>query len=268
MAKVICIPIWSPILTFIVFAAQSQTTLNIQRAFTAYSLLTLVNRPLSDVILALPILAGSVTSFQRIQDYLNGKERLDNRLPQREESRNGSSETEKQPTEPTSDNPTKEKPDSDSQAARSSADATPPPLETDVIASMQGEFAWKAGSEPVIDIRDLKIRSRTFTLVLGPVGCGKSTLLRALLGELSGFEGTIRTAYSTAGYCDQGAWLPNDTVANIILGRAEFDESWYRRVVGACGLEQDFNEWPKGEGTVVGTGGISMSGGQRHRLVR
>ncbi|KAF6795321.1 ABC multidrug transporter [Colletotrichum sojae] len=269
LVLMICIPIWSPILTFIVFAAQSQTTLNIQRAFTAYSLLTLVNRPLSDVILALPILAGSITSFQRIQDYLNGKERLDNRVPQRQESSNGSasSQTEKQqPVESTSEQPTTEKPDSVSQGTRSSADATPPPLETDVIASIQGEFAWKPGSEPVIDIRDLKIRSRTFTLVLGPVGCGKSTLLRALLGELSGFEGTIRTAYSTAGYCDQGAWLPNDTVANIILGRAEFDESWYRRVVGACGLEQDFNEWPKGEGTVVGTGGISMSGGQRHRL--
>ncbi|KZL81674.1 abc transporter [Colletotrichum incanum] len=261
LVLMICIPIWSPILTFCVFAAQNSSTLNIQRAFTAYSLLTLVNRPLGDIILALPILAGSVTSFQRIQDYLNGKEQRDNRLPMREESSSGSTETEK----PASNGHSVVTEKLESQGISPSQVAAAR-LDDKAVASLQGKFAWESGSEPVIDISDMRIRAKTFTLILGPVGCGKSTLLKALLGELSGFKGTIRTNYSRVGYCDQNAWLPNDTVSNIILGRADFDESWYRKVIAACGLEQDFNDWPKGEGTVVGTMGISMSGGQRHRL--
>ncbi|KAK1579629.1 ABC transporter [Colletotrichum navitas] len=256
---VICIPIWSPILTFCVFAAQSGSTLNIQRAFTAYSLLTLVNRPLSDVILALPILAGSVTSFQRIQDYLNGKERHDKRLPQGQENSDSS-----EGGTPAASRYSVEKTPA-SQGVHSSEDATVS-LDVKTVASLQGKFCWEEGSEPVLDIGDLRIQAKTFTLILGPVGCGKSTLLKALLGELSGFEGTIRANYSRVGYCDQNAWLPNDTVANIILGQANFDETWYHQVVRACCLEQDFKDWPKGEETVVGTMGISMSGGQKHRL--
>ncbi|KAK2038982.1 ABC transporter [Colletotrichum somersetense] len=256
---VICIPIWSPILTFCVFAAQSGSTLNIQRAFTAYSLLTLVNRPLSDVILALPILAGSMTSFQRIQDYLNGKERHDKRLPQGQEKTDSS-----EGGNPAANRYSVEKTPV-SQGVHSSEDVTVS-LDEKTVASLQGKFCWEEGSEPVLDIGDLRIQAQTFTLILGPVGCGKSTLLKALLGELSGFEGTIRANYSRVGYCDQNAWLPNDTVANIILGQANFDETWYHKVVRACCLEQDFKDWPKGEETVVGTMGISMSGGQKHRL--
>ncbi|KAJ0284634.1 hypothetical protein COL940_003955 [Colletotrichum noveboracense] len=48
--------------------------------FTAISILTLVNQPLAGIIMALPITATAVTSFQRIQDFLNGKERADTRV--------------------------------------------------------------------------------------------------------------------------------------------------------------------------------------------
>jgi ABC-type bacteriocin/lantibiotic exporter with double-glycine peptidase domain len=231
--------------------------LNIERAFTSYALLSLVNQPLTEVIVALPVIASSATSFQRIQKYLNGKEHRDNRLSQRAEN-DGQNPTEKHAS------CMNEKRESGETKRDQEATAH---IDSDIVASIQGTFTWAGDAEPVIDISDWSIRARSFTLVLGPVGCGKSTLLKAVLGELSGFEGTIRTSYSRIGYCGQSAWLPNDTVRNIIVGGGDFDESWYRDVLQACVLEQDVECWPEGDKTVAGTMGISMSGGQRLRLV-
>jgi ABC-type bacteriocin/lantibiotic exporter with double-glycine peptidase domain len=88
------------------------------------------------------------------------------------------------------------------------------------------------------------------------------------LGELSTFEGTIRTNYSGVAYCSQNPWIPNETVRYIITGGANFDNSWYRAVIKACALEKDIRDWPNGDDTEAGSTGISMSGGQKQRLVR
>lgn len=141
-------------------------------------------------------------------------------------------------------------------------------LPENIVASMKGLFSWSDDAKPVIDIECWNIRRRAFTLVLGPVGCGKSTLLKALLGELSSFRGTISTNFSGATYCGQSAWIPNATVRDIVIGHGAFEDAWYKRVIAACALEQDIASWPNGDKTVAGTKGISMSGGQKHRLVR
>lgn len=140
-------------------------------------------------------------------------------------------------------------------------------MEKGFIASVHGKFSWTEEEEPVLDIEEWNIQRRTLTMVLGPVGCGKSTLLKALLGELGGFKGTIRANFSGAAYCDQSPWIPNDTVRNIIIGGSDWDEAWYQRVIHACALEHDLLTWPKGHDTVAGSQGISMSGGQKQRLV-
>lgn len=215
-------------------------SLTFERVFTSYSLFTLVMTPLTSIIIALPTLASSFTSFGRIQNFLNGKERDDNRVLQGDDDDDGSKEFKE-------------------------VDVA---LDADTVASIKGKFSWTEESEPVIDIREWNIRRREFTLVLGPIGCGKSTLLKALLGELSAFEGSIRTNYSGVSFCDQTPWLPNESVRDIIIGPQAFDESWYDAVVRACALDIDVRTWPNGDETLVGTKGISMSGGQKHRLVR
>lgn len=140
-------------------------------------------------------------------------------------------------------------------------------LDENTIASVQGKYRWTAEAEPVIDIAEFNVPRHKFTVVLGPVGCGKSTLLKSLLGELSSFEGTIRTAYSGVAYCDQAPWIPNDTVRNVILGGGELDEFWYRRVTKAAELDHDFTTWPRGDETLTASKGLAMSGGQKQRLV-
>ncbi|KAJ0345222.1 hypothetical protein KNSL1_008611 [Colletotrichum chrysophilum] len=264
MMLMICTPIWSPILTLGTFAgiaSGSDDVLTISKAFTAISILTLVNQPLAGIIMALPITATAVTSFQRIQDFLNGKERADTRVATISEKRRSkpliTPETSMKISPPIQDVELAEVCKSETRSES---------LPQNVVASVKGSFSWSDDAKPVIDIESWSIRRRAFTLVLGPVGCGKSTLLKALLGELSSFRGIIRTNFSGATYCGQSAWIPNATVRDIVIGHGAFDESWYRRVITACALEQDIASWPNGDGTVAGTKGISMSGGQKHRL--
>ncbi|KAJ0288366.1 hypothetical protein CBS470a_004951 [Colletotrichum nupharicola] len=264
MMLMICTPIWSPILTLGTFAgiaSGSNDVLTISKAFTAISILTLVNQPLAGIIMALPITATAVTSFQRIQDFLNGKERADTRVATVSEKRRSepfvTSETSMRVSTPIQDIELSE---------ICKSEACSESLPENVVASVKGSFSWSDDAKPVIDIESWNIRRRAFTLVLGPVGCGKSTLLKALLGELSSFQGTIRTNFSGATYCGQSAWIPNATVRDIVIGHGVFEDAWYKRVIAACALEQDIASWPNGDRTVAGTKGISMSGGQKHRL--
>jgi ATP-binding cassette, subfamily C (CFTR/MRP), member 1 len=140
-------------------------------------------------------------------------------------------------------------------------------ISDDLIASVSGTFSWKDDAANVLDIDNWKVNRGAFSLVLGPVGCGKSTMLKVLLGELSSFKGKILTSYSGVSYCSQTPWLPNETVRTVITGTAAFDEAWYSTVLRACALEPDLQAWPSGDGTLAGTKGISMSGGQKQRLV-
>ncbi|KXH67726.1 ABC transporter [Colletotrichum salicis] len=264
MMFLICTPIWSPILTFSTFvatAARTGDTLTIQKAFTAYSVLILVNQPLVSTVMGLPLLAAAMASFQRIQDFLNGKERVNARLAS-EGSKIavvGRSVTESPQVAGLS--PGLELSDMD-ESKPLVANLAP-----NVIASVNGTFSWSDDTKPVIDIDNWNVRRRAFTLVLGPVDCGKSTLLKCILGELSSFKGTISTSFSGITYCGQTAWIPNDSVRNIITGHAAFDPAWYYTIIKACALEQDIFGWPNGDSTVAGTKGISMSGGQKHRLL-
>lgn len=260
----ICTPIWSPILTFSTFvatAARTGDTLTIQKAFTAYSVLILVNQPLVGIVMGLPLLASAMTSFQRIQDFLNGKERVDARLASEGSKIAGAGRSVAGSPKSASLGPGFELSD------MHGSEFPVANLAPNVIASVKGTFSWSDDSKPIIDIDTWNIRRRAFTLVLGPVGCGKSTILKCLLGELSSFKGTISTNFSGVTYCGQTAWIPNDGVRNIITGHAAFDPAWYYTVIRACALEQDISSWPNGDSTVTGTKGISMSGGQKHRLV-
>ncbi|KYK57377.1 ABC transporter [Drechmeria coniospora] len=299
----ICTPILGPLLTFSTFAGiavhGNGTTLTIAKVFTALSIIVLLNGPLAKLVAALPQIAGGLASCQRIQDHLNSEERKDTRLFA---DHGAQFRTKDMLDDAGSEHPAAVRVDSAETEAKPGSVANVM-LEPEIIASIGGKFSWHkspaaaeepaAGRDddadaegavgeaekvdvPVIDISPpLDIPRRALTLILGPVGCGKSTLLKAFLGELSAFEGTIKTQFSGAvTFCDQNPWLPNETVREIICGRQDgsngeeeaVDDEWYRVVVRACELERDVQIWPQGDKTPVGTKGISMSGGQKQRL--
>jgi ATP-binding cassette, subfamily C (CFTR/MRP), member 1 len=111
------------------------------------------------------------------------------------------------------------------------------------------------------------IRPGTVWMVSGPVGSGKSTLLKSILGETNLREGTIDLQSNLIGYCAQTPWLQNRSVKENIIGTNLEDEAWYRHVVYTCDLDSDVSQMPNGHDTQVGNRGISISGGQKHRIV-
>lgn len=255
---------------------------------------------------SMPAIAGAVTSFQRVQDYLNVTQRKDNRISP--SHGNGDDRITRMEASQTVPDATTEKTSDGAAINKENSLGRMTALELDVIASISGRFSWPEEAisaqncdatpqdtpsnenqensthhekPPVIDISPrIDIRRQTLTLILGPVGCGKSTLLKALLGELSDFDGSVQTRFSGAvTFCDQTPWLPNETIREIICGRSAQDTNvleekemgedtdWYRRIINACALERDIAMWPQRDQTSVGSKGISISGGQKQRLV-
>ncbi|KAJ2486577.1 hypothetical protein EV174_001033 [Coemansia sp. RSA 2320] len=72
---------------------------------------------------------------------------------------------------------------------------------------------------------------------------------------------TLQTAYVS-----QTPWLMNSTIRESILFGLTYDPLWYAQVVDSCELLSDLDRMAAGDQTVVGTGGMALSGGQRVRV--
>lgn len=136
-----------------------------------------------------------------------------------------------------------------------------------VLRLVDATVGYKA-EKPILRDIGVAIKPATFTAITGPVGCGKSTLLRALLGEVDILEGELRCArLRQIAYCDQKSWILDVSIRQNILGISKYNEERYRDVVEACQLLPDFEEWPQKDETLAGSSGISLSGGQKARIV-
>jgi len=102
-------------------------------------------------------------------------------------------------------------------------------------------------------------------IINGSSGSGKSTLLMAILGETLVETGSI-TRPNDIAYASQSPWLQNETIKENILFNSPLEQSRYDRVLEACGLNTDLNEFPERDSTQVGENGTSLSGGQKSRV--
>ncbi|KAI0421048.1 ABC transporter [Xylaria grammica] len=102
-------------------------------------------------------------------------------------------------------------------------------------------------------------------VVTGSSGSGKSTLLMGILGETLIESGSI-TSPNDVAYASQSPWLQNGTIRENILFNSSFEQVRYDRVIEACGLAIDMNEFPERDETEVGENGTSLSGGQKSRV--
>lgn len=88
---------------------------------------------------------------------------------------------------------------------------------------------------------------------------------QSILGETNLEEGSI-TCPKDIAYASQSPWLQNETIRDNILFNSPFEQVRYDRVIDACGLPIDFNEFPERDETEVGENGASLSGGQKSRV--
>ncbi|MDQ3702165.1 MAG: ABC transporter ATP-binding protein/permease, partial [Chloroflexota bacterium] len=124
---------------------------------------------------------------------------------------------------------------------------------------------------------DVRIPGGAFVVVTGRIGAGKTTLLRALLGLLPADGGELRwNGHAVAdaarffvpprcAYTPQVPRLFSATLRdNILLGLPAMDEALDQAVHDAV-LEADVAGLVQGVDTLIGTRGVTLSGGQVQR---
>ncbi|KAK0711601.1 ATPase-like protein [Lasiosphaeris hirsuta] len=231
---------FSPVVAF-AWSAQNQT-LDVSTIFTTISYILLLAGPLGSLFQMYPTLLAGFACLGRIQAFLEQDPRSDFRTS----SLTGSNE--------------KSADDSSENVLR--GDNNSP-----AIGISGASFGWEAEKPNLRDI-DLTIRTSRLTMVVGPVASGKSTLCKALLGETPLAVGrvAIDASIGKIGYCDQTPFLLNSTIRENIVGFAPFDSIRYHEVVECSMLQADLTTFPQGDGTNVGSNGITLSGGQKQRV--
>lgn len=249
--------------------------LDMTKVVTTLTLLQLLIAPMSLLVEGLGGLMGAIGCFQRIQDYLNAEVRLDVR--QYDECRLLRSRPSTPPVGPrkasSSDTQVEERPNT-SEKEKSSPDEmqskeleeSSPADNTIAIELHHVSARWQDEGKPILDNINIQIPQGKLTMIIGPVGSGKSTLLYTLLGETLLTDGTISSNVKDVAFCSQSPWIINATVQKNITGSLPLEKDWYSSVVDACALSHDFEHFSQGDHMLVGSNGISLSGGQQMRL--
>lgn len=242
--------LFSPAMTFIFYAIQAQLrgakSFDIDMAFTSLAIIDIVCSPANALLGVLPEAASVIAAFDRIQTYLVKPSQEDKRGYLDNEFNCGGS--------------------------RNHANSTPCELpEGTAIKFDHVTIRPASTADPVLKDISTAWKKGDLVVIHGAVGTGKTSLVKALLGYISQDTGFIQTAYRSVAYYSQVAWLINGTFKEVICGQPgdnkAVDEEWYERVVHVCGLEEDFEHMPDGDRTVIGSRGITLSGGQKHRVV-
>ncbi|KAK7045035.1 P-loop containing nucleoside triphosphate hydrolase protein [Favolaschia claudopus] len=220
------------------------------RLFTLFTIVNILGGPLNIIGQQLPSLFASFASLERIQGFL--------RLPEKEvgvgESLNGHVATDHDNNNNNND--------------------------TKVEVSMKGcSFAWDDAAEvkpgvpapatvliPVLKDITMELVPGELHMVVGSVASGKSSLLMSILGETTRVEGSVRVRARKIALATQTPFIfPGTVRANILLD-SPYDETFYDKVVHACGLTQDVEALPRKDMTKLGDKGRTLSGGPRQRL--
>ena len=136
------------------------------------------------------------------------------------------------------------------------------------------DLSFAYGEEPIFSGLTLTAHPGDIIGVTGPVACGKSTLGRVFLCELphggSAQFGqrefaalTPREISATVGYLGHDPELSADTIQNNVLCGSEQDAMPW---LAAVALDGEVRSMENGPDTVIGSGGVRLSGGQAQRL--
>ncbi|PNY23537.1 ABC transporter [Tolypocladium capitatum] len=243
----------APILTFgiaiAVYSRNTQQRLSIETAFTSLSIISLMTGPLSQLLTAVPYFVNCFGSCDRMQAFLGNCQDAGRSLAALEQDDIGVLQA------------------TTADIELSDWQGGPSRDRRALITTRDASFAVGAGGAPILHDISLDITPSTLTIVTGKVGSGKSMLLLGLLGELHA-TGSVTTSENGAAYCSQSTWLVHGSIKQNILGHSGHgvDERWYQKVVQACALDMDFQQLTAGDQTSVGSKGLALSGGQRHRV--
>lgn len=112
---------------------------------------------------------------------------------------------------------------------------------------------------------DLNVRQGERVALIGSSGAGKTSLLHLMAGELQPGEGVVQAR--SCSWMTQRTELFQDSLRNNLrLADADADDEQLWGVLQAAGLRSDVMALPQGLDTMLGEGGMGLSGGQSRRL--
>ena len=138
-------------------------------------------------------------------------------------------------------------------------------LEQDIVLLVESSMPQEKDKDDGFGSRNVATKKGSLIVITGPVGSGKSTLLSTIAGEGTTKNISITCRGSTI-YVPQIPWLFSGTVRDNILFGEPYEESKYARIIEACALADDIQQFPDGDKAVVGERGAALSGGQRARV--
>lgn len=153
----------------------------------------------------------------------------------------------------------------------------------DFIASVDVLGVWvrySGTTSPALSNISLTIAPGQSAALVGPSGAGKSTLADVILGVVSPDQGSVSIGGlppadcldrwpGAVAYVPQEVVLANDTVrSNVALGLPDdaIDDDLVWEALERAHLGPYLRESREGLQTLIGEGGVKMSGGQRQRL--
>jgi ABC-type bacteriocin/lantibiotic exporter with double-glycine peptidase domain len=137
-------------------------------------------------------------------------------------------------------------------------------------------------SSPLLDHFNLTIHKGEFFVLEGPSGSGKTTLLHILAGLINKYQGnilidnqvlspeTIKLWQNKIGFVPQAPVVLQGTILQNVAFGIEQDEiniTQIERALRYAGLEEFINTLPLTLNSPVGESGLTISGGQRQRLI-
>lgn len=138
-------------------------------------------------------------------------------------------------------------------------------------------FGYSDGSNVLRDV-NLSIKKGEHILLLGKSGIGKSTLAKILCGLETGYEGKVKingveVAKGNVGdirkrimYIPQNPYIfAGSIVDNICMGHRATEKE-IKQASELAGVAQFVEKFSDGYDTIVGEGGVQLSGGQRKRI--
>lgn len=246
--------ILAPLVTFAAYAIRSRVddsdSLSVARAFASLAIVSLVTSPMVNLLASIPALRVAEGCLERIQKFVLSAQGVhrDDHPGSRTPSERGFT-------------------GSDSQQEMTTLDEAKRERNGLLVETEDVSLRPAKGAQLVLENVNLLIAKGKLTIFIGPVGSGKTTLLKAFLGEIVPERGSLSVFTKSLAYCSQTPWLPNGSFRDVLCGPAEYEEAWYNTVIYACDLEDDLEQLPQGDASIIGSRGSVLSGGQRQRLV-
>ncbi|KAH7883936.1 hypothetical protein F5I97DRAFT_2075294 [Phlebopus sp. FC_14] len=222
--------------------------LTASRVFSSMTIFDILREQLQVVFFMVPAIIQAKVSLDRVNDFLNDTELLDEFT-------------------------TTDKPEL---LAQHNGE------ESDLVGFRDAAFAWSSDSSGgaltpsrrYFNLRidnELLFKRSCINLVIGPTGAGKTSVLMALLGEMHFMPSGPTSWFNLprkggVAYAAQESWVQNETIRDNILFGAPYDEARYKKVLYQCALERDLQLFEAGDQTEVGEKGLTLSGGQKARV--